>query len=145
MSNTQEFEIDYEEILEALDIIRRKYGDYTALVQRIDDSTRLDREHRKKMSLFLGRDLKRHEYIHHINLNKTDNRIENLIIMERDEHMKAHQSLRSIGEAIALILYERGIVYFDDDKKIYKIRYKKKIFNDLKKGKKIGSELIHFL
>lgn len=136
----EEFEADYKEILEALNIIRKRYGNYTYIFQIIDQERKQSTEHRLKMELFLGRKLKRGEYVHHKNLNKEDNRIENLWISNRSEHMVAHQSLRSIGEGIALILYERRIIYFDEDKGIYKVRYKEKIFNDIKKGKKLGED-----
>jgi len=136
----EEFEADYKEILEALDIIKKRYGDYTYIFQIIDQERKQSTEHRLKMELFLGRKLKRGEYVHHKNLNKEDNRIENLWIVNRSEHMTAHQSLRSIGEAIALILYERRVVYFDERKGIYKVRYKEKVFDDIKKGRKLGEK-----
>ena len=46
--------------------------------------------HRKVMEDYLGWKLKPNEVIHHINHNKTDNRIENLQILTRSEHIKIH-------------------------------------------------------
>jgi len=51
-------------------------------------------EHRFVMSQYLDRPLNPDEVIHHINGNKADNRIENLVIITRAKHVLEHH----IGE-----------------------------------------------
>ena len=51
------------------------------------------REHRWVMEQFLGRPLKRDEQVHHLNGNRLDNRIENLIVMSNRDHHLLHQQL----------------------------------------------------
>lgn len=53
-------------------------------------------EHRFIMENYLKRKLKKQEHIHHLNRNKLDNRIENLIPMSSSEHIKLHWKLGHI-------------------------------------------------
>jgi len=55
-------------------------------------------EHRIVVEKFIGRKLTDKEIVHHINLNKKDNRIENLMIFPNDsEHIKFHTKIRQFG------------------------------------------------
>ena len=47
-------------------------------------------EHRRVMEQFLGRELESWEYIHHINENTLDNRLENLRLMSSHCHQALH-------------------------------------------------------
>ena len=49
------------------------------------------KEHRKVVEEAIGRKLSKNEVVHHINFNKLDNRLENLMIMSIAEHQKLHR------------------------------------------------------
>jgi hypothetical protein len=53
------------------------------------DGTKQD-EHRYLMEQHLGIKLKSNQVVHHINGNKLDNRLENLVVMNRGDHAKLH-------------------------------------------------------
>lgn len=53
--------------------------------------------HRYVVEKHIGRILTEDEIVHHINHNKLDNRIENLQVMTRSEHMKLHHREKISG------------------------------------------------
>lgn len=67
-------------------------------------------EHRYVVETELHRKLSRFEQVHHINCNKTDNRIENLFVFSNvSRHLISHRSIEKLVE----VLMEKGIIKFD--------------------------------
>ena len=70
------------------------------------------REHRLVAEEIIGRYLIKEERVHHINLNKTDNRQENLYVFKNNsKHQKVKRSLNKVMG----LLINKGIIAFNKE------------------------------
>lgn len=74
--------------------------------------------HRRLMEKHLDRSLERHESVHHIDGNKLNNDLNNLVVLTWDEHKKSHISLEECGHE----LMKLGYIEFDRNTNRYRIK-----------------------
>lgn len=82
-----------------------------------NDENKLVYEHRDVMEKVIGRKLKTNEIVHHVNCDPLDNRPENLSLMTKGEHLKAHFSSNGLLKE----LMERTIIKFNEEEKKYEL------------------------
>lgn len=70
------------------------------------------------MEKALGRDMKDGEVIHHIDGNKTNNELSNLLLTNKSEHKSLHVQL----EKLSFEFLKQGLIIFDSKERIYKIK-----------------------
>jgi transposase len=89
--------------------------------RRIRHNGRSVLEHRVIMEQDLGRKLRENEDVHHINGDKADNRVENLLVILRSQHSKLHWNQDEAAKKRAQSnfskqLYAEGITFPDQDR-----------------------------
>jgi len=70
---------------------------------------------REIMERSLGRRLLKSEQVHHINMDKGDDRPDNLFVCTNSEHQECHGSLNALVKR----LLEENVIKFDKEKRIY--------------------------
>lgn len=86
---------------------RRKRQPVVKNYRTVKDKDRAIREHRLIMENHIGRPLRRDEHVHHIDENKMNNSIENLMLVTPKEHAALHPRMSyNLDEAIGL--YQEG-------------------------------------
>lgn len=68
-------------------------------------------EHRIVMELYLDRRLKKGEVVHHIDGNKLNNNISNLLLTDKKIHKQVHHSL----EKLSFKLIQKGLIKFENN------------------------------
>jgi hypothetical protein len=76
-------------------------------------------KHRYVMEQHLGRKLKRTEIVHHIDMNKENNHIDNLWLCTHSEHQIAHGTFNKICAQLMNSISSYSKVEFDKDKGEY--------------------------
>jgi len=87
-------------------------------VKVVRGSGRWEKEHKLVMEQKIGRKLLPGESVHHINFDKTDNRIENLFLVSS---MTQHKNLEATLHKIIKTLIEKDLIRFDAVKECYEL------------------------
>ncbi|SMB97718.1 Homeodomain-like domain-containing protein [Thermanaeromonas toyohensis ToBE] len=73
------------------------------IVVNVPNSKRYLPEHRIIIEQHLGRKLQSDEIVHHVNERRDDNRLENLVVIKRADHMRLHQTKYSKADLLILL------------------------------------------
>lgn len=100
----------------------KKYGDAIEVDNRLNRSNEYRKkwgrffykkgntEHRYNLAIHIGRPLLKSEHVHHIDLDKWNNEIDNLYVCDQVKHNKIHHQL----QLLAASLYKAGVICFSD-------------------------------
>lgn len=80
-------------------------------VRRERDQSGYIAEHRLIMEAHLGRPLTCFEHVHHVNGDKADNRLENLLLLGNREHQKLHDFVQTQPRRVKLLCKRCGAEY----------------------------------
>jgi hypothetical protein len=98
--------------------IRCKYGGIFCKYLDVDGKYKKRQEHIIIMEKILGRKLYQGENVHHIDGNKYNNDVNNLVVLNKKQHYEAHYS---IGNCLS-IFFKNGLVGFDKETKSYFVK-----------------------
>lgn len=108
----------------------KKYGPYliqgyiSFVIHNDDGTTTTSMVHRDIMESFLCRKLLKNEHVHHINENKLDNRLDNLMVLTASEHAKHRHSNDPIEKIFIGICPECRNKF---EKKLRNVKHNKKL------------------
>jgi hypothetical protein len=75
-------------------VIKKRFKDSDVYIVLILAGDIRMQEHRYIMAEYVGRDLQKDEYVHHINGVRDDNRLENLMLVDYVKHQQLHGKMK---------------------------------------------------